>query len=958
MRVAVDSSAGDIGRLNWIKFTQTGAQAPQTPFNGAISLPGVIEVENFDNGGQGVAYNDLSGANEGNSTYRAESVDLEISGDTGGGVNVGYAQPGEWLEYTVSVATAGTYTLGVRVASMGAGGTFHIELDGQNVTGSIAVTDTGGWQTYQTITKAGLTLPAGQHVLRLAFDSAGGSGFVGNFNYLQFTTATTPTNQPPAVNAGADQVIVLPATAALSGTASDDGLPTGNTLSTTWTRVSGAGTVTFGNAAARSTTAAFSAAGTYVLRLTASDGSLSASDDITIVVNAAAVTPTTYNPTADTYAQDGGTAGTNYGTAKTLIVKRSNNAGSSREALFKFDLTSFAGTARERETAPQRLPPGHARAERPDRRLFDLHDLDRDCPELEQPPGRGDEAWDDYRQEHDGAVLRAGRHPLHPAGTGGRRKVVSFLLRNPNTSQPYSALPRASRRRTSPNSSSRRRRARRPTRRPWQALDPTRPSRFPRQPLSTPPSPMTGCPNGSNIVTSWTKVSGPGTVTFANAGAIDTTATFSTAGTYVLRLGASDGLLSATDDVTVIVSAAPSGGQSPFGGTPIALPGRIEAENFDNGGRGVAYADADTGNRGGVYRIGADVDVDVELADDGGGYNVGWIRAGEWLEYTVNVAATGTYNLDVRVASGNPGGTFHVEVDAQNVTGAMNLFSTGGWSNWQTISKTGVSLTAGTHVVRLSFDSTFAGDIGRVNWIQFGTAVAAPAAGQVWTQQSVLAAENGGVATGEESAPPFVGPTHPSYTPGDGLFAPAAAVLPSVTSFTVIDADSDQPIAGMLMLTSGETIDLAKTPSKRINIRANTSPSIIGSVRFGFDGNPNYRVESSAPYALASDANGDFNAWTPSVGSHALNATPYTSAGAIGSAGATLSILFNVIDSSAGGGETGVQQPYNGVVAAVPGTIQAENFDNGGEGVAYHDADAAQPGRAVPQCRRRCRIHE
>ena len=81
-------------------------------------------------------------------------------------------------------------------------------------------------------------------------------------------------NTAPVVNAGADQAVALPAAAALNGTATDDGLP-GVGLTTTWSKVSGPGTVTFGNASALITTASFSVAGTYVLRLTASDGLLS-----------------------------------------------------------------------------------------------------------------------------------------------------------------------------------------------------------------------------------------------------------------------------------------------------------------------------------------------------------------------------------------------------------------------------------------------------------------------------------------------------------------------------------------------------------------------------------------------------------------------------------------------------------------------------------------------------------
>ena len=99
-------------------------------------------------------------------------------------------------------------------------------------------------------------------------------------------SGSPPVNLPPAVNAGPDQTLTLPAAASLSGTATDDGLPNPpGKLTTTWTVVSGPGTVTFGNASALATTAAFSAAGTYDLRLTASDGTLSTSDDVVVTVN-------------------------------------------------------------------------------------------------------------------------------------------------------------------------------------------------------------------------------------------------------------------------------------------------------------------------------------------------------------------------------------------------------------------------------------------------------------------------------------------------------------------------------------------------------------------------------------------------------------------------------------------------------------------------------------------------
>ncbi len=92
-------------------------------------------------------------------------------------------------------------------------------------------------------------------------------------------------NQPPSVNAGGDQTITLPVGAALDGTVTDDGQL--NPVITTWSKFSGPGTVTFGNANAVDTSASFSAAGVYVLRLTANDGQFVPVDDVTVTVNPA-----------------------------------------------------------------------------------------------------------------------------------------------------------------------------------------------------------------------------------------------------------------------------------------------------------------------------------------------------------------------------------------------------------------------------------------------------------------------------------------------------------------------------------------------------------------------------------------------------------------------------------------------------------------------------------------------
>ena len=108
----------------------------------------------------------------------------------------------------------------------------------------------------------------------------------------EITITVDPQNQPPTVSAGSDQTIALPSTAGLNGTVTDDGLPAGGVLSLAWSQVSGPGSVTFEAPTLAQTTAAFSAAGVYVLRLSASDTELSSASEITITVQPENQAPT------------------------------------------------------------------------------------------------------------------------------------------------------------------------------------------------------------------------------------------------------------------------------------------------------------------------------------------------------------------------------------------------------------------------------------------------------------------------------------------------------------------------------------------------------------------------------------------------------------------------------------------------------------------------------------------
>lgn len=230
--------------------------------------------------------------------------------------------------------------------------------------------------------------------------------------------------------------------------------------------------------------------------------------------------------------------------------------------------------------------------------------------------------------------------------------------------------------------------------------------------VMTTPQPGSTYPAGSDITIAADAFDTDGTITKVNfyGGASgldflgeDTTEPYSYTwtnvgdGCYVVRAEAVDDggqKTSASADITVGIGCP----QLPYYGDPLPIPGTVEAEDFDLGPNGEAYYDDSVGNAGGAYRT--DVDVDIEQTQDtGGGFNVGWSGAGEWMEYTVDVTAAGDYDLFARVASNATGGAFHVEFDGVDKTGPVIVPVTGDWQNWTTVSAS-VTLDAGLQVMR------------------------------------------------------------------------------------------------------------------------------------------------------------------------------------------------------------------------------------------------------------------
>ena len=257
----------------------------------------------------------------------------------------------------------------------------------------------------------------------------------------------------------------------------DDGLPNPpGAVTTTWTKVSGPGTVTFADANAIDTSASFSAAGSYTLRLTANDSALTSSDDVVVTVNGPNQAPNV-----------------NAGPDQTITLPAN---------------ASLDGTVTD-DGLPN--PPGAV------------------ATAWSQVSGPGTVTFTNPSAiDTNASFSAAGSYTLRLTANDSVLTTSDDIVITVN---PHNDAPSV--------------------------------NAGPDQTISLPANAALdgtvtddGLPNPPGAVTTtWTKVSGPGTVTFADANAIDTSASFSAAGTYTLRLTANDSALTGSDDITVTVNA-------------------------------------------------------------------------------------------------------------------------------------------------------------------------------------------------------------------------------------------------------------------------------------------------------------------------------------------------------------------------------------------------------------------
>jgi len=167
---------------NTSEFSLNLVVSGPTPPPPALVTPSRLEAENYRLGGSGVAYFDTTAGNSGH-IYRNDDVDIEVTQDVSGSYDIGWIATGEWLTYDITASATATYAVSIRVATPNINRTVHLEIDGNNVSGPIAIPWTGSFQTWKNAT-AKISIPAGPHVLRLVADT---DKF--NFNYIDITAS-------------------------------------------------------------------------------------------------------------------------------------------------------------------------------------------------------------------------------------------------------------------------------------------------------------------------------------------------------------------------------------------------------------------------------------------------------------------------------------------------------------------------------------------------------------------------------------------------------------------------------------------------------------------------------------------------------------------------------------------------------------------------------------------------
>ncbi|MDA3823496.1 MAG: glycosyl hydrolase [Bacteroidales bacterium] len=373
--------------------------------------------------------------------------------------------------------------------------------------------------------------------------------------------------------------------------------------------------------------------------------------------------------------------------------------------------------------------------------------------------------------------------------------------------------------------------------------------------------------------------------------------------------------------VTNIISVQ-VGEQLPYLNTTFEIPGTIEAglyDKFEGGvGQGVSYVDVSIVNEGG-FRPDEYVDASMNTQE---GAIVGWIAAGEWLEYSINVQTAGNYTLSLRYASGNSSGDgpFYFEIDGEKVSTDISLSSSGGWSTWTDKTAINLELTKGEHILRLVVtNGEF--NLGKMTF-EYASALSysppvADAGGYVVVILPATTATLDGSLSSDPDAQTLTYNWEQVYGPSQIIFSDNTVVTPEISNLeegiykcklTVSDGTYTSNSYVLVVVSSEENIK----PTVAISSPADNSSFYEGSeiaicascndldgtiamVAF-FDGETKIGEVSTAPYC--------FTWTTATLGSHDITAKATDDGGAIG-VSSVININIETAPSCIGGPENG-----------------------------------------------------
>jgi glucose/arabinose dehydrogenase len=658
------------------------ASGPQkrSPFHGSpVVLPGRIEAEEFDKGGEGIAYHDLSSGNQPRDFRPDEDVDIE--GCSEGGFNIGFVSEGEWLEYTVELGKSSKYTFQARVATNGTGKTFHIEVDGVNISGPVAVPSTGGFQSWQTVSFVTPLMDKGLKVIRFVMDNNDI-----NLNYFSLTPADLiPVNPTVSIRSPADKAVFEHKAEILINVQAADA--DGVIRKVEFYR----DTVKLGESLIAPYAYAWkdAAPGSYKLTAKATDdsGLSTVSAEIPIVVNpaqpkvkapfsgVAAAVPGKIE--AEDFDKGGegtgyhdlspGNSGNDYRPNEDVDIEGCSEGGfnigyvASTEWLeYMINVTRSARYALVVRVAAN----GEGKTFH-----LELDGKDISGP-VAVPNTGGFQAWKSVSVQT--PKLTAGPQVLRIVMDANDINVNYFEFKELPAIAPVVSI--------------------------------TKPTENSVYVENSDIDFSVEAKDEDGEITKVEYFKGTQKIGESVVKPFDITWIGVAAGTYSITAVATDdqGLKTVSQPVIILVEPVIPANGKPFSGQPMPIPGRIEAEHFNTGGEGFAYHDSSVGNQSKDLR--PSEDVDIEGCTEGG-FNIGYITTGEWLSYTVDVKSPGQYRLLARVATTGSDKGFHVEMDGKDVTGTITVPNTNGFQSWQTVIINTAALRGGVQNMRIVVDN-------------------------------------------------------------------------------------------------------------------------------------------------------------------------------------------------------------------------------------------------------------